>query len=84
MHNEEERQVREQMARFNAATDDVHETIGRLEDRLGTVLREEPSSSGEDSKAPQLVPLANELRTGVDLVVSMGQRLNSIIKRLEL
>ena len=77
-------QVREQMERIEKAVSQVDDSMGRLEDRLHAVLRQEPPGGKECAERPQLVQLADVLMSFADRVAAIDNRVNNMIERLEL
>jgi len=79
------RQVEEQTICLKTETDVLHDRIGELTGRLGTVLRPQPEA--EDIGKPlvvELVSLAAGIRESASSVSNARVRIEDILSRLEL
>ena len=77
-------QVSEEMAQTSKALDQLDTIIGTLMDRLSPVLREpEPCTDCEKSVQQQLVPIAEQVRKMRQGIINETDRLDDVLKRLE-
>jgi hypothetical protein len=77
-------QVSEQLGCLEEAIEMLSHTVGRVEDRLGPVLRVEDEDEAKAAPAEALVPLAERIDTLAMRVRRQTERLVRILERLEL
>jgi hypothetical protein len=77
-------QVTEQMGYLEEAIEQLAHTVGRVEDRLGPVLRVEDEDESKAATDKALVPLADTVNTLTVRVRRQTERLVRILERLEL
>jgi uncharacterized protein YlxW (UPF0749 family) len=78
-------QVNEQVSRLEGNLTTLHDSIGKLQDRLSAVLRSSVLSEQEKGKdSVELVVLACTIEGSADSVRSATHRVEDILDRLEL
>lgn len=77
-------QVQEQLRELEKAIEQLQATVGYLEDRLSSALRETETKESEGEPRMSLVPLAGSIRAQTYRVLEQGVRLAGILNRLEL
>ena len=81
-----ERQIASGINYSKTVSAELNDVVSGLEDRLAAVLTAVPPEgpSNEETKSPELVGLASEIRVSGGMVQSSVFRLKSILARLEL
>lgn len=78
-------QVQEQVDRLDSNSTTLHNSIGKLQDRLSTVLRSSVLSEQPVSKdREELVVLAGTIESFVDSVQTATYKIEDLLERIEL
>jgi ABC-type transporter Mla subunit MlaD len=77
-------QVSEQLGYLEEAVEQLTHTVGRVDDRLGPILRVEDAVDCKEAQDKALVPLADQINTLTVRVRRQTERLSRILERLEL
>ena len=82
--SQRESHVEGQMNGLNSELSKLHEGIGCLTDRLGSVLTPEGLMEKKEEEEPNLVALANNIRSCKDSVRDANFKIQDLTDRLEL
>ena len=82
--SQRESHVGGQMSGLNSELSRLHESIGSLTDRLGSVLMPEGLMEKKEEEESNLVPLANDIRSCKDSVRNANFKIQDLTDRLEL
>ena len=77
-------QVQGQLDVLEKTKDRLRETIDILEERLGSVLTNDPSVKSEETPHEELTPLASKIREQEEALNQQNRKLTNIIQRIEL
>lgn len=77
-------QIAQESIHLTNEIDKLHEKISILDDRLSTILRYSDPKPEDVDKAESLVPFAEFMRGKAWLVASATERIEDILRRLEL